>query len=95
MYVQSDTLSLARIFEIFRHMCLWNAWLRSGSFLTGSRLVWQEALGNTRVSLDILIDINMLLVVEKDIRWEICHAIHQHSNANDKYIKDHNKNEEL
>ena len=37
----------------------------------------------------------MLLIVEKDIRGEICHAIHQHSNANNKYIKDHNKNEEL
>ena len=37
----------------------------------------------------------MLLMVEKDIRGEICHAIHQLSNANHKYIKDHNKNEEL
>ena len=37
----------------------------------------------------------MLLMVEKDISREICHAILQHSNANSKYIKDHNKNEEL
>ena len=37
----------------------------------------------------------MLLVMEKSIREGICHAIHRHAKANNKYIKDYEKNKEL
>ena len=36
----------------------------------------------------------MLLIVEKGIRGEICHAIHRYAKANNKYIKDYDKNKE-
>ena len=36
----------------------------------------------------------MLLMVEKGIRGGICHAIHRYSKANNKYIKDYDKNEQ-
>ena len=36
----------------------------------------------------------MLLIVEKGIRWGICHAIHQYVKANNKYTKDYDKNKE-
>ena len=36
----------------------------------------------------------MLLMVEKAIRGGICHAIHQYVKANDKYMKDYDKNKE-
>ena len=36
----------------------------------------------------------MLLMVEKGIRGEICHAIHQHTKTNNKYMKNYNKNKE-
>ena len=36
----------------------------------------------------------MLLMVEKGIRGRICHAIHQYAKANNKYIKDFDKNKE-
>ena len=39
-------------------------------------------------------DIDMLLMVGKDIRGRICHAIHRYAKANDKYIKDYDKNRE-
>ena len=34
----------------------------------------------------------MLLMVEKGIRGGICHSIYQYSKANNKYIKDYDKN---
>ena len=37
----------------------------------------------------------MLLMVEKGIRGGICHAIHQYAKANNKYMKDYDKNKEL
>ena len=36
----------------------------------------------------------MLLIVEKGIRGGICHAIHPYAKANNKYIKDYDKNKE-
>ena len=37
----------------------------------------------------------MLLMVEKGIRGEICHAIHRHAKASKKYLKKYDKNKEL
>ena len=36
----------------------------------------------------------MLLMVEKGIRGGICHAIHRYSKANNKYMKNYDKNKE-
>ena len=36
----------------------------------------------------------MPLMVEKGIRGEICHAIHQYTKANNKYMKEYDKNKE-
>ena len=35
----------------------------------------------------------MLLMLEKGIRGGICHALHQYVRANNKYMKDYDKNE--
>ena len=37
----------------------------------------------------------VLLMVEKRIRGGICHLTHQYAKANNKYIKDYDKNKEL
>ena len=36
----------------------------------------------------------MLLMVEKDTREEICHSINRHEKANNKYMKNYDKNKE-
>ena len=36
----------------------------------------------------------MLLMVEERIRGGICHSMHRHTKANNKYMKNYNKNEE-
>ena len=33
-------------------------------------------------------------MIEKGIRGGICHAVYQHAKANDKYMKDYDKNKE-
>ena len=48
-------------------------------FLMALALAWQMAL---------------LLMVEKGIRGEICHAIHRYTKANNKYMKNNHKNKE-
>ena len=39
-------------------------------------------------------DVDMLSVVEKGIRGGLCHAIHRYEKANNKYMKDYDRNKE-
>ena len=48
----------------------------------------------TEVKIELLTDIDMLLMVAKAIRGGICNAIHQYAKANNKYMKDYDKNKE-
>ena len=50
------------------------------------------SLLKTIVKLELLTNIDMLLMAEKGIRGRICHAIHRHTKANNKYIKNYYKN---
>ena len=36
-------------------------------------------------------DIDMLLMVEKGIRWGMCQSTHRYAEANSKYMKNHDK----
>ena len=48
-----------------------------------------------KVKLVLLTDVDMLLMVEKSIRGEICHSIYQLAKANNKYMNDYDINKEL
>ena len=41
-----------------------------------------------------MVDVDILLMVEKDIRGGICNSIHQYAKANNKCMKDYDKNKE-
>ena len=55
-------------------------------FLSAPGLSWQADLKKTKVKLDLLTDIDMLLTVEIQIqvRNGICHSIYQYAKANNK-----------
>ena len=46
-------------------------------FLSALGLAWQTGLKETKVKLEILTDINILLTVEKGIRGGACHSIYR------------------
>ena len=82
LYVQSNTLLLAYAFENFRNMPFKIHDFDASKFLSAPELAWQVAFKKTKVKLDLLTDINMLLMVEKGIRGGICHSIYQYAKAN-------------
>ena len=94
MYVQSDTLLLVDVFENFRNMCLEIYELDPAHFLPAQALAWQIALKKAKVKLDLLTDIDMFLMVEEGIRGEVCDSVCQYAKANNKYMKDYDKNKE-
>ena len=62
--------------------------------MSATGLAWQACLKKTEVELELITDPDMLLMVEKGIRGGICHAILRYAKANNKYMKDYNKDEE-
>ena len=64
LYVQSDTLLLADVFENFRDMCLKEYELDPAHFLSLPGLAWQACLKKTNIELELLTDYDMLLMVE-------------------------------
>ena len=63
-------------------------------FLSLPRLAWQACLEKTNVKLELLTDYDMLLMVEEGIRGGICHSIHRYAKANNKYMRNYDKNKE-
>ena len=91
LYVRSDTLLLADIFENFRQSCLKNYELDPAHFVSLPGLAWQACLKKTNVELELLTDCDMVLMVEEGIRGGICHAVQRYAHANNKYMKDYDR----
>ena len=83
---------LAHVFENFRDKCIKIYELDPAHFLSAPRLAWQACLKKTRVNLELLADIDMLLMVEKGIRGGIFQATYRYARANNKYMNDYDKN---
>ena len=76
LFLQSGTLLLADVYENFRNKCIEIYGLNPAHFLSATGLTWQACLKKTRVKLELLADVDMLLIIEKGIRGRICHSIH-------------------
>ena len=87
LYVQCDTFLLADVFENFRNKCIEIYELDPAHFLSAPGLAWQACLKKTKVELESLTDIDMLLMVEKGTRGGIFQVIHSYAKANNKYMK--------
>ena len=90
--VQSDTLLLADVFENFRNKFIEIHELDPAYFYLAPGLVWQACLKKTGVELELLTNIDMVRMIEKGIKGGMCQAMHRYAKANNKYMKNHDKN---
>ena len=63
LYVQSDTLFFADVFENFRNMCIKVYELDPAHFLSAPGLAWQACLKKAEVELELITDPDMLLML--------------------------------
>ena len=77
LYVKIDAFLLANVFEKFRDKCTEIYGLDPSYFYTAPGLAWQACFKKTDVKLELLIDIDMLMMVEKGIRGGICQSTHR------------------
>ena len=94
LYVQSDTLLLAHVFENFRDKCIEEYELDPAHFLSAPGLAWQDCLKKTEVKLELLTDNNMLMISEDGIRGGMCQAVCRYAEANNKYMNNYDENKE-
>ena len=91
LYVQSDTVLLADVYENFKNMCLNIYELDPVYFVSAPRLAWQACLKKAGVKLEWITCYYMILMTEKGIREGICQATHRYDKANNKYMKNYDK----
>ena len=82
MYIQINTSLLADVFENFRNMCIKIYEFDSAKFLSAPALEWPAVLKKSKVKLDLLTDIDLLLMVEKGRRGGIYYSISRYAKAN-------------
>ena len=93
-YSNIDTLLLADVSENFRNKCPEIYELDPIYFVSAPGLTWQACLKIIGVKLELMTDYDMLLIIEKWIRGGICQATHRCAKANNKYMKNYDKNNE-
>ena len=88
LYLETDVLLLADVFEAFREVCLDNYELDPAWYFTSPGLSWDAMLKKTEVKLDLLTNLDMLLMFEKGIRGGVSMISRRHGKANNKYMKE-------
>ena len=94
LYLKSDVLLLADVFENFRKTCLKHYQLDPIHYYTSPGLAWDACLKETGQQLELLSDYDMLMMFERGIRGGITHVSKRYAEANNKYMKDYNPNKE-
>ena len=87
LYLKSDVLLLADVFENFRKTCLTYYDLDPCHYVSSPGLSWDAMLKMTKVNLDLISDVDMQLFIEKGMRGGISYIAHRHAKANNKYMK--------
>ena len=90
LYLKSDVLLLADVFENFRKTCLKHYNLDPAHYYTSPGLAWDACLKETGQQLELLHDYDMLMMFERGIRGGMTHISKRYSEANNKYMKNYN-----
>ena len=88
LYLRTDVVLLANVFEAFRDTCLKHYKLDPAHFYTSPGLAWKACLKCTGIRLVLLTDLDMLLMFERGIRGGITQVVRKYASANNKYMGD-------
>ena len=88
LYLRTDAVLQANVYEAFTDTCLEHYKLDPAQFYTSPGLAWKACLKCTGIKLELLTDPDMLLMFERWIRGGITQAVCKYASANNKYMKD-------
>ena len=87
LYLKTDVLLLADVFEKFIGTCLEYYGLDPRHYFRSPKLSWDAMLKMTVIELELISDIEMYLFIEKGMRVGISYIDKRHSKANNKYMQ--------
>ena len=93
LYLKSDVLLLADVFENFRKTCLQYYKLDPCHYFSSPGLSWDAMLKMTDIKLQLITDIDMYQFVEKGLRGGTSYIANRYGKANNKYMKNYNDKE--
>jgi hypothetical protein len=91
IYLKTDVLLLADVFENFRKTCLEYYKLDPCHYYTAPGLAWDACLKMTKIKLELISDIDMYLFIEKGLRGGVSSIMHRKATANNADMKEYDK----
>ena len=93
LYLKSDVLLLADVFESFRKTCLQYYKLDPCHYFTSPGLSWDAMLKMTNMKLELMTDVDMFQFIEKGMRGGVSYIANRHGKANNNYINKYDEKE--
>jgi hypothetical protein len=94
LYLETDVLLLADVFENFRKTCLKNYGLDPAHYVSAPGLSWDAFLKRSGAKLELISDMDMFQFFEKGMRGGTSYIAHRYAKANNKYMNTYDKNKE-
>ena len=85
LYLKSDVLVLADVFESFRNTCLQYYKLDPCHYFTSLKM--------TSIKLELMTNVDMFQFIEKGMRGGVSYITNRYGKANNKYLKEYDDND--